>query len=188
MVLSGSKRTINGVIGRALARGRVDAAPARVWAIVDGARDPRIGAAVRTAGTRAICLYGDDVPEPLANAAPWLAPMPPESSFGALFATAGRGRAWGVVLRSNRTRDEVAQHWISLLRARLPDGQVVLFRFYDPRVLRAYLPTCTPEELARVFGPCDGLLLEQHDAGQREYVVEGGRLIIREPRWDLWVD
>lgn len=29
----------------------------------------------------------------------------------------------------------------------------MLFRFYDPRVLRLYLPTCTSTELEQVFGP-----------------------------------
>ena len=29
------------------------------------------------------------------------------------------------------------------------------FRFYDPRVLRTFLPSCTPEELEQFFGPID---------------------------------
>jgi hypothetical protein len=186
--VAGSKRTINGVIARALARARADAAPTRVWAVVDAARDPRIGATVREASTRGVCLYGDDVPIELACAAPWVVPMPPDSTFGALFASTGRGRAWGIVTRSDAPREAVAQHFTTLLRAQLPDGRVVLFRFYDPRVLRAYLPTCTPDELAQIFGPCAGFLLEQADGGQREYVLEQGALVVREPRWDLWID
>jgi hypothetical protein len=29
----------------------------------------------------------------------------------------------------------------------------LLFRYYDPRVLRVYLPSCRPSELETVFGP-----------------------------------
>ncbi len=29
----------------------------------------------------------------------------------------------------------------------------LVFRYYDPRVLRVYLPTCSPAEFARFFGP-----------------------------------
>ena len=29
----------------------------------------------------------------------------------------------------------------------------MLFRYYDPRVLRVYLPTCNFDELQTVFGP-----------------------------------
>jgi len=183
-----AKRTINGIIARALVRTQADARPARVWAVVDAARDPRIDAAVREPGARGICLYGDDVPLALTRAAPWLVPMPPESTFGATFATMGRGRAWGVVTRSAADRQVVAHHFTTLLRAVLPDGREVLFRFYDPRVLRAYLPSCTPDELQQVFGPCDGFLLEQPGGGQREYVQESGALVVGEPRWDLWLD
>lgn len=183
-----SKRTINGVINRALAQGRADAQPARVWAVVDCARDPRIHSAVALPSARAICLYGDDVPPELARVGPWLVPMPPDSTFGAMFASTGRNRAWGVVVRSEADRTAVAEHFAGLLRAMLPDGRAVLFRFYDPRVLRAYLPTCTKGELAQVFGPNEAFLLEQADGQQREYRREGGALVIREPHWHLWID
>jgi hypothetical protein len=36
-----------------------------------------------------------------------------------------------------------------------PKGQSLVFRYYDPRVLRVYLPTCTREELRTVFGPIE---------------------------------
>jgi hypothetical protein len=32
-------------------------------------------------------------------------------------------------------------------------GRRLLFRYYDPRVLRIYLPTCTADELSTVYGP-----------------------------------
>ena len=48
---------------------------------------------------------------------------------------------------------ELRKHFRQFLLAALPDGKQVYFRFYDPRVLRVYLPTCTPEEIYRFFGP-----------------------------------
>ena len=36
----------------------------------------------------------------------------------------------------------------------------VLFRFYDPRVLRVFLPTCTPKEVLEFFGPIKRYVLE----------------------------
>lgn len=188
LALTAGKRTINGVIHRALAWGRADAQPARVWAIVDGARDLRVYSTVTQPGARAICLYGDDVPNQLARVAPWLVPVPPESSFGSVLATIGRNVAWGVMLRSDADRTAVAEHFAGLLRAMIPGGRTVLFRFYDPRVLRAYLPTCTAQELAQVFGPNEAFLIEQGDGQQREYVREHGALVIREPHWQHWID
>jgi hypothetical protein len=46
-----------------------------------------------------------------------------------------------------------------LLRVQTEEGKTLLFRFYDPRVLRLYLPSA---EIATVFG----LLLRTRDAVQ----------------------
>jgi len=54
----------------------------------------------------------------------------------------------------------IRRHLRKLLSVRGPKGEILLFRYYDPRVLRAYLPTCRPEELETVFGPIDRFWLE----------------------------
>jgi hypothetical protein len=36
----------------------------------------------------------------------------------------------------------------------------MLFRYYDPRVLSVYLPTCNPEEVTSLFGPVSRFLME----------------------------
>jgi hypothetical protein len=38
------------------------------------------------------------------------------------------------------------------------------FRFYDPRVLRAFLPTCAPDEAAEFFGPVRLFIAEDSEA------------------------
>jgi len=44
------------------------------------------------------------------------------------------------------------------------DGRELYFRFYDPRVLRIFLPTCNAEEAATFFGPVRQFLVEAQDA------------------------
>jgi len=39
----------------------------------------------------------------------------------------------------------------------------MLFRYYDPRVLRIYLPTCNAGELSTIFGPITGYIVEDAD-------------------------
>ena len=36
----------------------------------------------------------------------------------------------------------------------------MLFRFYDPAILRAFLPTCDASQLAAMFGPIEAYLIE----------------------------
>jgi hypothetical protein len=43
------------------------------------------------------------------------------------------------------------------------EGEELYFRFYDPRVLRIFLPTCDREQLKDFFGPVDYYLCEDED-------------------------
>jgi hypothetical protein len=39
------------------------------------------------------------------------------------------------------------------------------FRYYDPRVLRAFLPTCNAGELKTLFGDVDQFFIESKEVG-----------------------
>lgn len=183
-----TKRTINGIIRRALSQIKVAEQPVSVFALVDGAQDERVSALLRAEGNDWRCLYGTNLPRVLAATAPYLAALGSHHPFSGYFARLGRGHNWGVMLRSSASMDDLAEHFADMIRARLPEGREVLFRFYDPRVLRAYLPTCNAEELDRVFGPVDAFLLELGDGQWSVFRREKGALVKREPRWDRWID
>ena len=44
------------------------------------------------------------------------------------------------------------------------EGRLLLFRYYDPRVFRAYLPTCNTEEADAVFGPVQTYIMEDENS------------------------
>lgn len=48
------------------------------------------------------------------------------------------------------------------------NGQPLYFRFYDPRVLGAFLPTCTDQQRGAVFGDIEAFVIE----GPRGELVE----------------
>jgi hypothetical protein len=51
------------------------------------------------------------------------------------------------------------------LRVETPERKVVNFRFYDPRVLRAFLPACDRMEIAEFFGPIRVFVIEAEELG-----------------------
>jgi hypothetical protein len=67
---------------------------------------------------------------------------------------------WGVFLVTDVDLPALRKHLRTLLVVRHPDDRKMYFRFYDPRVLRDFLPGCTAAELRTVFGPVEafGLL------------------------------
>jgi len=85
--------------------------------------------------------------------APYLVCLPPWSKLLEKLVSKGWGKSWGIYLTCNLPFHEVRHHFRHFLMVNMPDGGQVYFRFYDPRVLRVYLPTCTPEEIYQFFGP-----------------------------------
>jgi hypothetical protein len=57
-------------------------------------------------------------------------------------------------------------HFRSLLTVYDDSGRPLLFRYYDPRVLRLFLPTCNAEELKKMFGPVENYFVEDEDASK----------------------
>ena len=63
------------------------------------------------------------------------------------------------------------------LRVRDEQGRFMLFRYYDPRVLRQYLPTCRYDELKTVFGPIRQFIVEGEQPSQLlEFSLSGLQL------------
>lgn len=134
-----------------------------VWAVLDCARDPSIYRMLIESRLEFRCLYSGRLPRALEMAAPHLLEIPARHAFLLRWLDAGWGRAWGVLLRTGEP-DNLRHHLRKFLKVRDPSGRNLLFRWYDPRVLRTYLPTCTPAEQARLFGPVRAFVAED-DAG-----------------------
>jgi len=104
-------------------------------------------------GARFESLYEGWSKAQLALFAPYLVSLPPRLKLLEELVSKGWGKSWGIYLTCNLPFHEVRHHFRQFLILNMPDGDPVYFRFYDPRVLRAYLPTCRPEEISQFFGP-----------------------------------
>lgn len=130
-----------------------------VWAVLDCARDPKIYLALLESGLEFRCLYSGALPRALEMVAPHLVELAPGSRLTARWLAEGWGQAWGIFLKIDDPAN-LRHHLRKFLKVRSDEGQRLLFRYYDPRVLRAYLPTCNPDELQQVFGPINSFLAE----------------------------
>lgn len=130
-----------------------------VWALLDGARDERIHRALLDSRLEYRCLFAGPLARELEMAAPQLVELLPGHRLTLRLIDEGWGQSWGILLRIEDPAN-LRHHLRSLLRVQDEAGSKMLFRFYDPRVLRLYLPSCTPDELRQMFGPIDSLLCE----------------------------
>jgi len=73
------------------------------------------------------------------------------------------GQRWGLFLRCDASMDKLRRHLRRFLLVKDPGGRRLVFRYYDPRVLRVYLPTCFAGELQEVFGPVESFWTEAEE-------------------------
>jgi len=151
-----------------------------VYMLLDAARDPRIYSWLSEPRevVRQRCLYQGDVGDNLAHVAPYLLALREDQPESLRFAEAGFGQSWGLFLTSAAAFDDVRRHLRKFNVVYRQDGTPLVFRFYDPRVLRAFLPTCTGSELQRFFGPIDAFVAESEEGDALlRYSLRDGELV-----------
>lgn len=153
-----------------------------LYVILDAARDPRILPLLRLSNEEHSCVY-QDPPDDLIRVAPYLAPARSDSKLLRDLLRYGWGNSWGVFLASPQPMAEVRKHLRHFLMVDTERGKQY-FRFYDPRVLRHYLPTCNPAETREFFGPLSSYLMEDEDPEVVLRFVPHAAGVRREPvRW-----
>jgi len=139
---------------------------APLFAVVDVARDGSLPQLLGTPALRSQPLF---VTEPAAGHAPILVELGQASSlseradvhtFLETLLRSGWGKSWGIFLTSLSSLDDLAAHFRGFLLPHTGDERPLHLRLYDPRVLRAFLPTCEPAEIAAIFGPIVSYLIE----------------------------
>ncbi len=144
-----------------------------LYGIIDAARDPNLLPTLRALAPQARCLFDDPLDPSLAAAAPWVVPLPPSDRFLAWWREQGIGQSWGIAATTDADLLSFRRHLKKCLRAQLPGGRVVYFRFYDPRVLRVFLDTADKDQLRELFGPIQTIYLES-ETGHPVRVVRRG--------------
>lgn len=124
----------------------------RLYAVVDTAGDRVAYDHLLTLGGRARCLYFGEEGARYAAIAPWLAEVDAPLCDWIGTTLAAHSPDWGVFVVSRAAPPAVARQLRRWLTVRDPDGEVVRFRFYDPRVLFDFLGACTTDELRAFFG------------------------------------
>ncbi len=149
-----------------------------VYVILDAARSREIYESVLSSHLEWVCLYSGNIPRQLAMVAPYLVKLQRAHFFTDFVIEEGWGQSWGIFLRSTSELGELRKHFHSFLTVETEEGKRMVFRYYDPRVLRVYLPTCNLNELATVFGPTERFILEDQDPSNLiDFQLVAGRLI-----------
>lgn len=134
-----------------------------VFVILDGASIPNVLQSLEQYKPEHCCLYRGEVSPRLAPRAPYLARVLEGSEFAGWLMGEGWGKHWGIFVISRWDLALMCRHFRSFLVVHDQGGRALWFRFYDPRVLRVYLPTCNSRELHIFFRPVARYCMEGKD-------------------------
>ena len=151
-----------------------------LYGIVDTARDDAIFSLVKKTNEH-MCLFAGKLDANIEAVSPHIFTVETDSDLMQMWQVRGWNDNWGILCRSDLPFKTVRQHFRNFLQVMLPAGEVVLFRFYDPRVWNTYLPTCNADELAKWFGKVDEYQAPHPDGGGTiSYYLQSGQLIKQE--------
>ena len=133
----------------------------QVCALLDGASVPQLLERMSADPSLEVeCLLRGSLGPEMAEVAPYLVRLEPGTEFTNWVVETGWGRHWGTFVTSRQGFRKLRDHLRALTLIYRRDGVPLYFRYYDPRVLRMFLPTCSPQQLKQMFGPVDAFLAE----------------------------
>jgi hypothetical protein len=140
-----------------------------LFAVLDAARNDEVFPLVMSSDLDNACLFSGKLPRELAMAAPYIVELRPDTGGTSELVERAWGNSWGIFVSSDKELGELRHHFRHFLKVKDEETKkTMLFRFYDPRVMRVYLPTCNPDELLYVLDPVRRLCLESENPDEME--------------------
>ena len=133
----------------------------RVFVVLDGASVPGLlDQLYADPRPEFECLYREELEPDVAEVAPYLVALERGSAFAEWVITQGWGNHWGIFIVAPIDLRGLRFHLRPLNIAYDPAGDPKMFRYYDPRVLRTFLPTCDAGQIGEMFGPIERFVAE----------------------------
>lgn len=145
---------------------RYEAEGTEFFAVLDGARSAEIHHHLQLSGLEYESLFSGQLSPTLRSASPFLVRLRPQEPFTNFLVERGWGKSFGIYIAWRNGLSSLRRHLRTLLRVRAENGRRLYFRFYDPRVLRVFLPTCSARQLRALLGDNRRLDLEAPEGSE----------------------
>jgi hypothetical protein len=133
----------------------------RTFVVLDGATVPELPMRLYEMRPPNYCLFRGELAPDMAEVAPYVVQLVPNAPFTDWVLNGENfGKHWGIFAHSLHSIKEMRRHFRALVTVYNEQGNPMIFRFYDPRVLRKFLPTCSPDELKTIFGKVETFFAE----------------------------
>ena len=136
-------------------RAKIAALPGPLFLMVNAGADDAIPAILAMGDVDPVkhCLWRGEPASLPPTWAPYLVQTTADSQLLNALLDRGWGKNWLSVFTASAGLDELLEHFGKFLKVQMEQTGNIYFRFYDPQVLREFLPTGNPAEIAMFFGP-----------------------------------
>jgi len=132
-----------------------------LYAVIDAARSERALELMEEAVDDHASLFEGAAGRGMDQVAPYLVHFAAGSELLDRLLAEGWGDAFGIYLASSVGPKLVRRHWRRFLIVTAdPTGERLYFRYYDPRVLRAFLPIATPRQASELHADLEAIFYE----------------------------
>lgn len=154
---------------------------ARSYCILDGAAVPDLPKRLYEMDPPNYALIAGELTPDMVHVAPYLAIMIPDERFTKWVLQNGIGKNQGIFVQTRYSLTEMRRHFRALMTVHDEEGNPMLFRFYDPRVFRKFLPSCDAEQVTTFFGKVDTFFVEAEEKDViLAYTHDSGELSVKE--------
>lgn len=148
------------------------------YMLVDAARHHLIHPKIVQSGRRDTCLHESSCAPDIEEVGAHLIELEQGDALSEWLIEQAPDKSWGIFIRSGSDNEYVKSQLRELLQAELPDGRVVWFRYYDPRVLMPFLGGCGSVELKMIFDQIEQIVVAEEGQVQvLSYSSDHGDLI-----------
>ncbi|PYS89493.1 MAG: DUF4123 domain-containing protein [Acidobacteria bacterium] len=147
-----------------------------VYAVLDGASINGLRMKLYQTDPVHFCLFRGDLTPDVAEMAPYLVGLVDGTEFTEWLLGECFGKHWGVFAHSPNSITEMRRHFRGLINVYDEAGKPMIFRYYDPRVMQNFLPTCNAGELKTFFGKVDVFFAEKGESTMVSFALENNDL------------
>ena len=147
-----------------------------VYSVIDGAAIPEFRMKAFEMRPPNYCLIPGELTPDMEEVAPYVVQLIPGTPFTDWLLSDFLGKNKGIFVHCPQSIKEMRRHFRALFKVYTENGDPLIFRFYDPRVFRRFLPTCNTGELKTFFGNVDTFFVEGENGDLEKYDINNEQL------------
>lgn len=135
------------------------------YAVIDGAACPELRFKIYDWEPQSVCLWSGALEPDMQEVAPYMVLLDRDSTFTEWLITQGWDNHWNIFVTSELDFKAFRKQIRKLLLVKSSEGQNMVFRFYDPRVMEMFKTVWSEEQKKEIFTGMNNISFQDNQNG-----------------------